>query len=475
MSQSSKQKVKGRSIRQQIITSFVVFALVSLIVVSGVSIGFILWIGNTTTNQSSNALKEQIKTNILTTAEKNGEVVVSKLQKSESKIVMLATQTEEAFSPDATYEYRPSYYNSNETMPPDAVYNSNYGLMVSWNYSNYDFSGATPENYESLITPELNETINNSAQMDYVFKMIHETAPEFRWLYAGFETEGLFRNYPGSLFSGIKDARTRPWYIAAKDAWSMGEEPPVVYTEPYYDASEQTLLISIVKGILDEDGYYLGAVAGDLTVSTIQQKILDIQILESGYAALVQGDDALVVAHPDWEGSPSNETIPYLPEFESLTSNQIAQITSSTSGVIEYQSGGEEWYLAHVSIMDGEYTICVMVPVDEAIESVDVLEARIQDSTMMTIIQVGIIVSVTAILAIVVGIVTSNRITKPIQRLTQIASRMATDTVREDLASGIDIDIDEELEEQDDEIGDLTRAFKGMLNSLQEEAKENQE
>jgi HAMP domain-containing protein len=445
-----------------------------MIVVSGTAIGFIFLIGNTTTNQSTEALKEQIKTNIIGTAENNGDVIVSKLQNSAAKIEMLAQQIEEVMTTtDLTYDPRPSYYN-NATNPPDSIYDPSYGLSISWNYSNFDFPGATPSNWESLVTPEINNTIQRSAHLDYTFKMIHETSPEFRWIYAGFEDCGLFRNYPGSPFQNIKDARTRDWYIPAKQQYTNNptKDSELIYIAPYYDISEGTLLISVVKGAV-HNNQLIGVAGGDITIATIQDKILDIQVLESGFAAMTQGSDGVLVAHPDWEGSASNDTIPYLSEFEPLSQNQISQITSSSSGVIEYTRDGETWYLAHVSILEGEYSICVLVPEKEALESVSDLETQIDRSTRLTIIEVVIIVAIAAILAIVVGVFTANRIVRPINKLTQIASRMSTDTIRDDLANGIDLEIDEELEEQDDEIGDLTRAFKGMINSIQEESEDN--
>jgi methyl-accepting chemotaxis protein len=469
-------KKKGRSIKQQIIISFIVFTLISMIVVSGTSIGFIFLIGNNTTQKSTAALKEQIQTNILTTAENNGDIVVSKLENSAAKVEMLTQQLIELMTTSLNYNYRPSYYN-NLTNPPDAQYEEEYGFNVSWNYSNFDFPGANASNWETLAAadPVIDDTINRSAHLDYVFQMIHETSPEFRWLYTGFENCGLFRNYPGSYFENIKDARTRDWYIEAKAAYNLDPlgEQEIIYIEPYYDISDGSLLISVIKAAV-HNNILIGVAAGDITIETIQEQILDIEILESGFATMVQGDNAVVVAHPDWEGSATNDTIPYLNEFEPLTSSQINQITSGNSGVIEYTRNGEQWYLAYVPILGGEYTISVLVPLDEAIESVSTLEAQIDRSTTITIIEVAIIVAVTALLALFVGILTSNRIVKPIEKLTQIASRMSTDTIREDLAKGIDLEIDEELEEQDDEIGDLTRAFKGMIQSIKEESENDQ-
>ena len=90
---------------------------------------------------------------------------------------------------------------------------------------------------------------------------------------------------------------------------------------------------------------------------------------------------------------------------------------------------------------------------------------------MTSIVQLLIITVGAFALSLIVGIWLSDRIIRPISHLTGIASKMATDKVREDILGDLDLQIDQELENQDDEVGDLTRAFKGMLSTLRKESK----
>ncbi|MFW9998006.1 MAG: HAMP domain-containing protein, partial [Candidatus Odinarchaeota archaeon] len=97
-------------------------------------------------------------------------------------------------------------------------------------------------------------------------------------------------------------------------------------------------------------------------------------------------------------------------------------------------------------------------------------------TTLATIAQVVIIIAATGIISVLAGFFTANRIIRPISRLTNIASKMATsERLREDLLGDIGMDIDPELEKQQDEVGDLTRAFKGMMTALKEDTARKQE
>ena len=47
--------------------------------------------------------------------------------------------------------------------------------------------------------------------------------------------------------------------------------------------------------------------------------------------------------------------------------------------------------------------------------------------------------------------------------------------MREDILGELDLQIDQELENQDDEVGDLTRAFKGMISTIRKESKKDKD
>ena len=481
----------ARSIRENIIYGFAAFSIVSLILVGVISLFFLGTIGQTTTSMSTNALKDQIQDNMQQTAIQNSQIINRKLSNAEAVVNAMAENCENVLDSQSTYSARRSFYDyyfeydrGLELFPEDSYLDPLYNVYLSWQYASYYFPGSNSSNYLTLLTndPTLNDTVSRMANMDYIFQEVHSIAPDIRWLYIAFEGSELFINYPGSVVGDTDLDRNSNPFSATQEDWykdvrdGNGE---VVFTEPYFDPIDGALLITIGKAFYDPDvpTTLLGCIFADITIDSIKDKIIDITILETGYAALIQ-QSGLVVAHPEWTAINPNDDLPTIDQVEvnlngdsALTSAQISTITSGLTGDTQFTKNGDRYYLAYTAVGKGDYICLIIVPEDEAIASVAPLQQRIEDATVTSIVQLLIITVGAFALSLIVGIWLSDRIIRPISHLTGIASKMATDKVREDILGDLDLQIDQELENQDDEVGDLTRAFKGMLSTLRKESK----
>ncbi|MFX0205032.1 MAG: cache domain-containing protein [Candidatus Hodarchaeota archaeon] len=480
----------ARSIRENIIISFVAFSLISLVLVGAISIGFISIIGQTTIDRSSNALKSQIQDNVKQTADQNALIINRKLSNAEALVEAMAEECVNLFKPDSPFKFRQSYYDyffeyerGQELFPNDTYLDPKYGVYLSWSYASWYIPGSNSSNYLQLLAsnPTLNDTVKRASNMDYIFQAIHENAPEIRWLYIAFETTNLFINYPGSVVGGTDNERNTDPFVSTAEDWYTDVRSgngDIIFTAPYFDPIDGALLITIGKAIYHPvQDSLIGCIFADITIESIKEKILDIDILESGYAVLIQ-KSGLIVAHPEWTAPNPNVDLPTIDQVEvnmnglsAINPSQLTVITSGSTGVLEYKRDQQDRYLAYAPVGKGDYICLIIVPVSEAIASVQVLSQRIDAQTITTIVQALLIISGAVIISMTLGIWISNRIIRPITHLTQIASKMATDQVREDLLGELDLQIDSELERQNDEVGDLTRAFKGMLNALKQEKK----
>jgi methyl-accepting chemotaxis protein len=100
-------------------------------------------------------------------------------------------------------------------------------------------------------------------------------------------------------------------------------------------------------------------------------------------------------------------------------------------------------------------------------------ELQIEVSKAIRNVQVTliIIILIAGAVSVFLGTAIAGQITKPVKILTRSIQKLTSqDSVTSMLRSGEDIIIDEALEAQDDEIGDLTRAFKGMLSAIKEDS-----
>jgi HAMP domain-containing protein len=393
-------------------------------------------------------------------------------------VLAMANELEAIFA-SSRYGYRESYYDfcfeynhSDPALAPtDTAYNSAYDVYLSWSYASYYFRASKYNNF-TIRSANLNETIERAANMDYIFQNIHDTAPEFRWLYIAFAGFDLFINYPGSIVAGTDAERdvesylptTQPWYSQV-----VAGNGDIVFTEPYFDEIDGVPLITIGRAVYYPNGTLMGTMCGDISIQDLVTQVESFDILETGYAAMIQST-GMVVAHPE-----AGPTLPDIGDVEinaadsssALSSSQITDITSGEAGLLIYTRNLQDRYLAYRPVSKGDYICLVIVPVAEAIAAIAPLQQNILLASQTTTWQVLIIIVLIAVAALGIGLVIANSIMNPITRLTKLAVSLSTERARQDIMAGLD----QELKDLGGtgEIGDLTRAFRDMVDSVREE------
>ncbi len=476
MAQSTQTKKKGK-FRTNVILTFLVISFVSLSATGFVSITFVDLIGNFTMDQSSLALQTQIETNMEKTAQKTALVINQKLTSAQGMVEAAAAELEALFDTGSTYANREFFYNAlfeNDTIAPDPAdnhYDADYGLNVSWTYSSWFHRSYDSTDYTDYETAE-SDKLGRVSNMDYIFKSIHDQV-DFRWLYIAFADDGLFINYPGSLldFPGY-DPRVEYWYTTIADG-----NGDTVYVDPYYDEFDNVLLISIGK-LVYSDGIPLAVISGDITISDIQEKVIDVSVLDSGYAFLLNSLGE-IVAHPEVDDTAYLTGLPYLLDVEEddttddpLTENDmdtIRDVLTETSGSLRYTRAGNESILVFTPVGKGGYICVISVPLHEVLEALPPLEARIalaneQAASFILFVTIGGIV-----IAGIVAVSVSNTITRPLQYLMDLATRNAAARIRDEPLDAAELQVDQSYISKDDEIGELARAFQGMLDTIRQD------
>ncbi|MBN2228754.1 MAG: HAMP domain-containing protein [Candidatus Thorarchaeota archaeon] len=481
MAQTTQTKKKGK-FRTNVILTFLVISFVSLSATGIISLTFVDIIGTFTRDESSLALETQIQTNMDLTAQKTAQVINQKLTSAQGMIEAAAKELEALFDPSSTYANREVYYDylfENDSVAPDPadnVYDANYGLNVSWTYSSWYTAGTDSTNYLTYETTNADK-LGRVSNMDFIFRAIHDQL-EFRWLYIAFADDGLFINYPGSIFAGTDadrgsdpyNPRGEDWYL---DIWAGNGE--TVFVEPYYDEFDNVLLISIGKAV-SWNGQRRAVISGDITIEDIREKVIDVSVLETGYAFLLDANGG-VVAHPE---VPDNAYISGLPDLidvednsdssVALTQAQIDTITiPGTSGTLRYTRDGSERILVYTPVGKGDYICIISVPLDEVLEAIPPLEQRIADTNAQAATFILFATIGGIIVAGIVAVSIANTITRPLQYLMDLATRNAAARIREQPLDTQDLQVDQSYISKDDEIGELARAFQGMLDSIKED------
>jgi HAMP domain-containing protein len=78
---------------------------------------------------------------------------------------------------------------------------------------------------------------------------------------------------------------------------------------------------------------------------------------------------------------------------------------------------------------------------------------------------------VAIVLAVVLGIAVAGRIVSPIKRLTDLAAKIGTGELDEKMFSSGALNVESDLTNRADEMGELARSFEGMINTIREDIK----
>jgi methyl-accepting chemotaxis protein len=225
------------------------------------------------------------------------------------------------------------------------------------------------------------------------------------------------------------DPTGRPWYTLAKTEGSTN------FTEPYYDANEHYLVISVATPIV-QNGDSFGVTGADIQLTDIVNIVNRVDYLGLGYAFLLT-KDGTILSHPDKSLGNKNisevfaSNLKLSKEFESIESDSGDQFISfyPVSGV-----DSVDWYLG------------VVLDKDKAYESLNDLEIQ-----SLVFALISLFVTVFAMrLAL-------NVLMKPIRSL--------SDTVK-DIAHG-EGDLTQRLEvKSNDEIGQLSGYFNEFMEKI---------
>lgn len=113
------------------------------------------------------------------------------------------------------------------------------------------------------------------------------------YIYMGTETKDMVMKPDDDLGSDY-DPTTRDWYVQAKASEDL------IWTEPYFDETVNQMVVTVAKGIKNDSGQFMGVLAADITLETLNEQIGQLKIGEHGYPIIL--DKGLnVMTHKDPE------------------------------------------------------------------------------------------------------------------------------------------------------------------------------
>lgn len=86
------------------------------------------------------------------------------------------------------------------------------------------------------------------------------------------------------------DLRKRPWYTKALSS------DEIIYTDAFLNASKTNVVITIASKVTDNNGNFIGVVAGDAIVENIFDLVIEKKISENGFSFLIDSEGSMLVS-----------------------------------------------------------------------------------------------------------------------------------------------------------------------------------
>ena len=222
--------------------------------------------------------------------------------------------------------------------------------------------------------------------------------------------------------------------------------------EPYFDEivkgkSEQVLMTTVAAPI-QKDGKYLGLIGFDISLASLQDMISEIEPVEGSFAFLVSAEGT-IAAHRNTEliNTPLSET--YEDDFKTQSLGEVISQGLEHS-YTKNDGNGQSHYVTYAPIQAGDsyssWSLALSIPMSVITERADENQ------------RVSLLVGAAGLLLLMlVLILVSNGLTRPIVRITKSLNRMQKGEISNDLILAINTG---------DEIGTMANALNTTIEGL---------
>ncbi len=305
-------------------------------------------------------------------------------------------------------------------------------------------------------TPKLDKELALISNAEYICAPIFKNTNILHNIYLGTSTGISYRYSKSNAYNASYDPRQRGWYKSA-----MENEGHSVWVDTYVDAYGR-ICVTNAQTFNDETGHPRGVVATDILLKNMQDDILSMKIGKTGYAFLLD-NNGKIIAHPkygdNFDTKPlEHGTGDYLQAIKDIVQNKEGLTTAHIDNKL--------CYIAYSKFPTTEWSLAVVVEVDEIIKPAEDTKKQIDNYTSEAqtyitqtlsnvLIRLVITLAVSAMVILVLSYLIAKTITNPIKLL---------------LAKVVKIgegDLDTQIDDRGkDEIAELATAFNKMTIDL---------
>ncbi|MEJ8554686.1 methyl-accepting chemotaxis protein [Tepidibacter sp. Z1-5] len=266
-----------------------------------------------------------------------------------------------------------------------------------------------------------------------IFKNYMENNNDASQIYIG-TIDGKMIMYPESDLGSDFDPRIREWYQKAE------QKQTVVWTEPYIGKASGKLQITCSAPVYEDvdKSKFIGVVGVTIPLDELSNKISSIKVGKEGYSCIIDSNKKYVT-HKD---------IKYI--GQKVTVSEINKILDeSKDGIVDYKweekdGSTSSKFCVYTRIPEMNWTVLSAIKIDEIKKETNPILFNTVLTTIMSLI-----------IACIIGIGFTNRITKPIQTIVKDIDKVKDGdfTVKTNVKSN-------------DEIGVLANNFNIMVENV---------
>jgi len=320
--------------------------------------------------------------------------------------------------------------------------------------------------------PGVQDELYGLTSLDDVMGPMLASDPRITQMYIGTQSGILYVHPWVNTIPSSYDPRTRDWYVRAVQTGALS------WSDPYIDASGKGLMVTCSRPVTAATGNSTWVVAADVTLATVNSEIINTQIGDQGYAMLID-DQGNVIARPGisagekgWDESFEMENL--LLSNNSALAAVAQKMVAGQTGIARVPFSDGENYVAYAPVKSVNWSVALVVPVDEVIAPAENTRVQIVNATGETGVHLNqtmnaaksLFIALFVLLFVMVAglsILFSQMITRPVAAL-----RCGSEAIGAgDLGYRVEISTGDEFE-------DLAHSFNTMAADLKEHMDELQ-
>lgn len=341
------------------------------------------------------------------------------------------------------------------------------------------------------LTQPLIAKLNTLKHTELVVPSFLADNPDIVAIYfGGVSKETIY--YPNVDLSNILppdfDITGRVWYVDASP--ENNPDNKVVWSTPYQDAALNGLVITTSVPVFDRFNKFQGVTAMDVQLTQITNVVSNIQVGETGYAFLIDDNNRLIAlpqqGYTDFGitdeatqlgqiidsatmPQASNDLFNLLNQLNQIGPSEQGVFTSTFSQTLEDGSTlKSERFVAYQQIPEVNYKLVIIVPTAELLlETTTVSEQLARETSNTVAISLLLIVGIFFI-ATLASLAISNRLTTPLQSLTQVANEI----IAGNFDARAEVQTQDEIGTLSTTINSMTSNIKGLVQSLEQRVEE---